>query len=59
MTFIINDEDVSDLISGKMNPQKAFFQGKIKLQGNMGMALKLTELQKKAAGRIEELRAKL
>ncbi|XP_046684149.1 sterol carrier protein 2 isoform X1 [Homalodisca vitripennis] len=59
VTFIMNDEDVTDLISGKLNPQKAFFQGKIKIQGNMGLALKLTELQKRASSRIEELRAKL
>ncbi|XP_039297803.1 non-specific lipid-transfer protein [Nilaparvata lugens] len=59
VTFIMNDEDVVDLISGKMNPQKAFFQGKIKIQGNMGLAIKLTELQKKASKRIEELRSKL
>lgn len=59
VTFIMNDEDVTELVSGKLNPQKAFFQGKIKIQGNMGLALKLTELQKKASKRIEELRAKL
>lgn len=55
----MNDDDVVDLISGKLNPQKAFFQGKIKIQGNMGLALKLLELQKRASKRIEELRAKL
>jgi len=59
VTISMKDEDVVDLISGKMNPQKAFFQGKVKIQGNMGLALKLTELQKKASGKIEALRAKL
>ncbi|BES90092.1 Sterol carrier protein [Nesidiocoris tenuis] len=59
VTITINDEDITDLLTGKLNPQKAFFQGKLKIQGNMGLALKLTELQKKAGNRIDTLRAKL
>ena len=59
VTFIMKDCDVVELISGKLNPQKAFFQGKVKIQGNMGLAMKLMDLQKVASKRIDELRAKL
>lgn len=48
-----------ELISGKLNPQQAFFSGKVKIQGNMGLAMKLTDLQRTAAGKIADLRSKL
>lgn len=59
VTFTVNDEDVADLISGKLNPQKAFFQGKIKIQGNMGLAMKLSDLPRQAASKIDAIRSKL
>ncbi|KAJ8669291.1 hypothetical protein QAD02_000550 [Eretmocerus hayati] len=59
VTFTISDSDVVDFISGKLNPQKAFFQGKVKIQGNMGLAMKLPDLQRRAAKKIEIIRAKL
>ncbi|CAB3234396.1 unnamed protein product [Arctia plantaginis] len=59
VTFTINDNDVTDLVLGKLNPQKAFLQGKIKIQGNVSLAMKLVDLQKQAAGKIETIHSKL
>lgn len=59
VTFTLKDADIIDLIIGKLPPQKAFFQGKIKIQGNIGIAMKLIALQTEAAKKIEVLRAKL
>lgn len=59
VTFTISDTDIVDFISGKLNPQKAFFQGKVRIQGNMGLAMKLPDLQRRAAKKIELLRSRL
>ena len=32
VTLTIGDNDLVDLMLGKLNPQKAFFQGKLKIQ---------------------------
>lgn len=43
-TITISDEDLLKLSSGKLNPQTAFFQKKLKLSGNMGLAMKLKDV---------------
>ncbi|XP_061903101.1 sterol carrier protein 2 [Entelurus aequoreus] len=44
-TLSMSDEDLLELMTGKLNPQTAFFTGKLKVTGNMGMAMKLQSLQ--------------
>ena len=44
VTLIIDEENFEGLIDGSLNPQMAFMMGKLKIDGDMGLALKLGEL---------------
>ncbi|XP_053549435.1 sterol carrier protein 2 [Bombina bombina] len=52
-TITMADSDLLSLMTGKINPQTAFFQGKLKITGNMGLAMKLQSLQ------LQPVKAKL
>lgn len=41
-TFTILDQDILDMAAGKLNPQNAFVQGRMKIKGNMAKAMKFT-----------------
>ena len=43
-TVSMVDADFLKLVSGKLNAQMAFMTGKIKIQGDMGLAMKLQQL---------------
>jgi len=40
----MKEKDFVDLMTGKINGQSAFMGGKLKIKGNMGMAMKLGNL---------------
>jgi len=44
VTLIINEENFEGLMDGSLNPQMAFMAGKLKIDGDMGLALKLGDL---------------
>jgi len=44
-TISMEAENLVQLMTGQLNPQQAFFQGKLKISGNMGLAMKLQQLQ--------------
>lgn len=48
VTITMSDADLVSLLHGSLNAQKAFFQGLLKIKGNMGLAMKLQDFLKDA-----------
>ncbi|XP_036382468.1 peroxisomal multifunctional enzyme type 2 [Megalops cyprinoides] len=46
VTMTLSDEDFMDVVLGKLNPQKAFFAGKLKVRGNIMLSQKLETILK-------------
>ncbi len=46
MTLTADSQDYKDVITGKTNAMQAFMQGKLKLAGDLNMAMKLTNFFK-------------
>jgi len=44
ITLTVDSGDWEDIVSGKMNGQTAFLTGKLKIKGDMGLAMKLPSL---------------
>ncbi|XP_075217248.1 peroxisomal Multifunctional enzyme type 2 isoform X2 [Lycorma delicatula] len=47
-TLTIDDQDMVDLVTGKLNPQVAFIKGKLKIKGNVMLTQKLQSLMTQA-----------
>jgi len=43
-TIKLSMDDFKDLISGDLNPTAAFMQGKIKIEGDMSVAMALSQI---------------
>jgi putative sterol carrier protein len=43
-TISLSDKDFVDLVEGRANGQQLYFQGKLRIEGNLGLALKLQNL---------------
>lgn len=49
MTMTMAAQDYVDMINGKLNGQMAFMSGKLKIAGDMGLAMKMQSLFKRPA----------
>lgn len=50
MTMLMSAEDYVDLMTGDLNGQVAFMSGKLKISGDMGLAMKMSTLFRRLGG---------
>ena len=50
----VSDEDFALLYDGKLNAQQAFMKGKLKVKGNMGLAMKFEKVLNATRKNIEK-----
>ena len=43
-TVAATEQHFLDIVNGRLNPQMAFMSGKLKIQGDMGLAMKLQQI---------------
>jgi putative sterol carrier protein len=48
VTLMAGDDDFVQIVTGKMNAQQAFMKGRLKIKGNMALAMKLEPIMKLA-----------
>ncbi|BCS24372.1 SCP2 sterol-binding domain-containing protein [Aspergillus puulaauensis] len=53
VTLQLSDADFGSLVSGKVNAQKLFMGGKLKIKGNIMKATKMEPVLKKAQGKAK------
>lgn len=46
MTLAAEGKDYIDIVTGVLDPMKAFMEGKVKLSGDLGLAMKMTSFFK-------------
>lgn len=50
LTITADTADIFNMVAGKLNPMQAYMQGKVRIQGDMGLAMRLMNVFKRPAG---------